>query len=284
VHEQEPESQVVVIRFSGNSDIKKVKIKASYRQYSLNLAKTSLYRREMTYIEKLLLMAAYKNHLSSRHGLYSKDKRAQLLWLAKTPWQEKLDLEPFEPSEERIDNKYSHLLYSWFQDIRDRAKAGLLDLKLLCDLLTEDQLKEVFSPLGNEEQLRLDKAEKLVNTPVGSLPDSEKRLLYQHPPIPREHFKDASRIFSKVKNELHIPVGTGYIRADLQIIVRTILTPTYEENSRVDLDNWKDKLAVDLLGIVLQYLGPKSQLKAQGIQTDFRNVADYVGATYYGSP
>lgn len=283
MHEQEPESQVVVICLCGISFIKKIKINVGYRSFSIDLTKTALYRREMTYVEKLFLVAQYKNHISTKYGLYTKDKREQLLWLAKTPWQAKLNLEPFEPSEERIDKMYNQLVYSWFQDLRDRAKAGLLDLKMICDLLTDDQLKEVFSPLTNKEALRLDKSQKIVEKLVADLTESEIRLLYEHPPIPREHFKAASGTFKKVKDELNISIETGFNRSDLQTIIGSMLRQVSEANSRVDLENWKDKLAVDLLSIVLQYLGNKSQLKARGIQDDFKNVADYVGATYYST-
>lgn len=244
------------------------------------MAKTSLYRQELPYVQKLFLIAKYQNHLSSKFGLFSQERREQLLWLSKTSWQEKLNIDPFLPSDERLDKKYDQLVYSWFQQIRDTAKKGLLDLKVICDTLTDSQLKEIFSSLDDEEQKSVDKAQQIAESEVKKLSQEETRLLYQYPPIPREDYKDAAIVFKKVKNALHMPVNTGYGRADLQTIFRKILS---EHNSgpQVDLTNWKDRLAVDMISIALSYLGSKDAFKAKFIQDNFLGTAEAVGASYY---
>lgn len=244
------------------------------------MVKTSLYRQELPYVEKLFLMAKYQNHLSSKFGLFGKDRREQLLWLAKMSWQEKLNVDPFLPSEELLDKKYDQLVYSWFQLVRDMAKAGLLDLKMLCDTLTDAQLKEIFSPLDEEEEKSVSMAQLIVEGEVKKLSQDETRLLYKYPPIPREDFKNAASVLKKVKDEVHMPLNAGYKRSDIQSILKAILR-SHVGGAAIDLTNWKDKLAVDMISIALTYLGSKQQFRAKFIQDHFLGTAEAVGATYY---
>lgn len=94
------------------------------------------YTRELTENEIKVLKTKHKLHIkSTRDGFLNTKTKKRLLHITK--WS---------------DNPSDREIYDFFYEIRDRTKSAILDMQLLCDVLTEDQLQKIFGVKRNKLQ------------------------------------------------------------------------------------------------------------------------------------
>lgn len=92
------------------------------------MSKSRKYLREMSLGNAKTAQKAYKFHMKPhRDGFLGKNHKQKILRLKK--WRETSDREVFD----------------FFYDIRERAKSALIDFNMLCEFLSEDQLKSIFT-------------------------------------------------------------------------------------------------------------------------------------------
>jgi len=87
------------------------------------------YTRELTKSEIQDLKTKYKSHIkATRDGFLNTKTKERLLHISK--WSDR-------PSDREM--------YDFFYEIRERSKTAILDMQLLCEVLTENQLQSVFA-------------------------------------------------------------------------------------------------------------------------------------------
>lgn len=93
------------------------------------MTKSSSYSRDLTKKEIKDIQAKYAPHMKrTRKGFLERPVKERLLHI--TNWKE-------ETTNEEI--------YRYFYEIREHAKSAIDDFRLLCDILTESQLQEIFA-------------------------------------------------------------------------------------------------------------------------------------------
>jgi len=92
------------------------------------------YTRELTENEINKLKTKHEFHIkSTRIGFLNTDTKNRLLHISK--WS---------------DNPSDREIYDFFYEIRAKAESAILDMGLLCDVLTENQLQTIFGTKRNK--------------------------------------------------------------------------------------------------------------------------------------
>jgi hypothetical protein len=142
--------------------------------------------------------------------------------------------------------RYSKDSDFWYH-VKHQARKGLMDLELIASIANDDQLGEIFEPYDRDDNIRLD-----------LLFGARKR-------------QDFHSLDPSIKGE--------YLRTDLKRIVSKLLTRN--ENAPSASEQWKYRLAVDMVNVGLDYISQRSEFKTTLHRRLFQDLRDSIGTNYW---
>lgn len=143
----------------------------------------------------------------------------------------------------------------WYR-IRNQARKALLDLELLCEIASDEQLKEIFEPFTSRDNVKLD-------------------------------VKFGAKKLEDVK-EMYPDIRPVYDRTDLTRILRVLVMndkaepkdkklTDKEKSEKEESEIWRLRLASEMINIGLNYFVGKEEFQTRLHSRLFDDVRDAIG-------